>query len=140
MYYYNNISERETYISLISPGVFLSSAGKEGVLRLHPDLAGEDLRSGTLTPESREEQGAAGLDRMGAAEAARMTRLNADYKARFGFPFVVCARNNDRASIAEQLRERLGNTHAQERARGVEEVKEICRLRLRSLVLSDHKL
>ncbi|CAL8324361.1 unnamed protein product [Boreogadus saida] len=117
----------------------LPESGKEGILRCHPDLAGKDLQSGTLTPESREEQGAAGLDRMGAAEVSRMTRLNAEYKARFGFPFVVCARMNDRTSIVEQLRERLGNTQAQERARGVEEVKEICRLRLQSLVPSDQK-
>ncbi|KAJ3611147.1 hypothetical protein NHX12_021163 [Muraenolepis orangiensis] len=115
----------------------LPESGKEGILRCHPDLAGRELQSGTLTPESREEQGHAGLDRMDASEVARMARLNAEYKERFGFPFVICARTSDKATIAEQLRVRLRNTHAQERARAVEEVKKICRLRLRGLVLAD---
>jgi len=66
-----------------------------------------------------------------------MVRLNAAYKERFGFPFVICARENDKASVAEQLRERLRNTRAQERSRAIEEVKKIGRLRLHGLVLSD---
>ncbi|CAL8294397.1 unnamed protein product [Lota lota] len=117
----------------------LPESGKEGILRCHPDLAGKDLQSGTLTPESREEQGQAGLDRMDASEVSRMTRLNSEYKERFGFPFVVCARMNNKTTIVEQLRDRLRNTHAQERARAIEEVKKICHLRLRGLVLSNQK-
>lgn len=66
-----------------------------------------------------------------------MAGLNAAYKERFGFPFVICARENDKASVAEQLRERLRNTRAQERSRAIEEVKKIGRLRLHGLVLSD---
>ncbi|KAG7273931.1 hypothetical protein CRUP_011067 [Coryphaenoides rupestris] len=116
----------------------LPESGKEGILRCHPDLAGKELQRGTLTPESREEQARAGLDRMDASEASRMARLNAAYKERFGFPFVICARENDKASVAEQLRERLRNTRAQERSRAIEEVKKIGRLRLQGLVLSDH--
>ncbi|CAL8284173.1 unnamed protein product [Merluccius merluccius] len=94
--------------------------------------SGKELRGGTLTRESREEQVAAGLDRMDAA-----ARLNAQYKERFGFPFVMCARTSDKAAIEEQLRERLRNAHAQEISRAVEEVKKICRLRLQGLVLTD---
>ncbi|KAK0142729.1 2-oxo-4-hydroxy-4-carboxy-5-ureidoimidazoline decarboxylase [Merluccius polli] len=115
----------------------LPESGKEGILRCHPDLAGKELRGGTLTRESREEQGAAGLDRMDAAEVSRMASLNAQYKERFGFPFVICARASDKAAIAEQMCERLRNAHAQERSRAVEEVKKICRLRLQGLVLTN---
>ncbi|KAG7275758.1 hypothetical protein CRUP_009861 [Coryphaenoides rupestris] len=99
--------------------------------------ASKRLRSGALSPESREEQRHAGMDRLDASEASRVARLNAAYSARFGFPFVLCARENDRASVVEQLRERLRNTRAQERARAVEEVKKIARLRLRGLVLPE---
>ncbi|KAM6900229.1 2-oxo-4-hydroxy-4-carboxy-5-ureidoimidazoline decarboxylase [Xenentodon cancila] len=115
----------------------LPESGKEGVLRCHPDLAGRDLRSGTLTRESREEQARAGMDALSSEEASRMARLNQEYKERFGFPFVICARINDKATILQQLSQRCQNSHAAERARGIEEVKKICRLRLQGLVLPD---
>lgn len=111
--------------------------GKEGILRCHPDLAGRDLHRGTLTRESREEQARAGLDALESAEASRMARLNEEYKERFGFPFVICARMTDKESILRQLSERCQNERVVERARGIEEVKKICRLRLQSLVLPD---
>nr|XP_046226799.1 2-oxo-4-hydroxy-4-carboxy-5-ureidoimidazoline decarboxylase [Scatophagus argus] len=115
----------------------LSESGKEGVLRCHPDLAGRDLHSGTLTQESREEQAGAGMDALSSADASRMAQLNEQYKERFGFPFVICARMNDKENILRQLSERCLNERAVERARGIEEVKKISRLRLQSLVLSD---
>ncbi|XP_018529414.1 2-oxo-4-hydroxy-4-carboxy-5-ureidoimidazoline decarboxylase [Lates calcarifer] len=115
----------------------LPESGKEGILRCHPDLAGRDLQRGTLTQESREEQARAGLDALESAEASRVARLNEEYKERFGFPFVICARMNDKASILRQLSERCQNERAAERARGIEEVKKICRLRLYGLVLTD---
>ncbi|CAJ1082180.1 2-oxo-4-hydroxy-4-carboxy-5-ureidoimidazoline decarboxylase [Xyrichtys novacula] len=115
----------------------LPESGKEGILRCHPDLAGRDLQSGTLTRESREEQAGAGMSALSSAEASRMSRLNEEYKQRFGFPFVICARMTDKANILRQLSERCLNERATERARGIEEVKKICSLRLRALVLPD---
>lgn len=115
----------------------LPETGKEGILRCHPDLAGRELQSGTLTQESREEQARAGLDALNYAEASHMARLNLDYKARFGFPFVICAKMNDKASILRQLSERVRNERQVERARGIEEVKKICHLRLQGLILTD---
>lgn len=108
-----------------------------GILRCHPDLAGRDLRDGTLTRESSEEQAAAGMDALDSEEASRMSRLNEEYKARFGFPFVICARMNDKAAVLRQLSERRGNVREVEVTRGIEEVKKICRLRLHTLVLTD---
>ncbi|KAM8822591.1 2-oxo-4-hydroxy-4-carboxy-5-ureidoimidazoline decarboxylase [Spinachia spinachia] len=115
----------------------LPASGKEGVLRCHPDLAGRDLQGGTLTRESREEQTGAGMDALTSAEASRVTRLNEEYKERFGFPFVICARLNDKAAVLRQLSQRRRNERAVERARGIEEVKKICRLRLQALVRDD---
>ncbi|XP_030612649.1 2-oxo-4-hydroxy-4-carboxy-5-ureidoimidazoline decarboxylase [Archocentrus centrarchus] len=115
----------------------LPESGKEGILRCHPDLAGRDLLRGTLTRESHQEQAGAGMDTLASAEAERMARLNEEYKKRFGFPFVICARMNDKANILRQLTERCQNERAEERERGIEEVKKICRLRLQSLVLTD---
>lgn len=115
----------------------LPESGKEGILRCHPDLAGRDLQRGTLTRESRQEQAGAGMDALTSGETERMARLNEDYKKRFGFPFVICARMNDKANILRQLSERCQNERAVESERGIEEVKKICRLRLQSLLLTD---
>lgn len=116
----------------------LPESGKEGILRCHPDLAGRDLQCGTLTSESREEQARAGLDALNSAEASLLAQLNLDYKKRFEFPFVICAKMNDKATILRQLSERIGNDRAEECARGIEEVKKICHIRLQALML--HKL
>uniref|UniRef100_A0AAV2LC91 2-oxo-4-hydroxy-4-carboxy-5-ureidoimidazoline decarboxylase n=1 Tax=Knipowitschia caucasica TaxID=637954 RepID=A0AAV2LC91_KNICA len=116
----------------------LPDSGKEGILRCHPDLAGRDLHRGTLTPESHEEQGGAGLDSLDPSEASLMAQLNQRYKRRFGFPFIICAKMNDKGSILQQLKERVNKDHAEERAHGIEEVKKICHLRLQALTV--HKL
>ncbi|XP_016363859.1 2-oxo-4-hydroxy-4-carboxy-5-ureidoimidazoline decarboxylase [Sinocyclocheilus rhinocerous] len=115
----------------------LPDSGKAGILRCHPDLAGRDLQSGTLTRESQEEQSRAGMTTLDSAEVLQMYRLNSEYKERFGFPFVICARLNKKADIVGQLSERLKNDRAAERERAIEEVKKICSLRLRNIVLSD---
>ncbi|XP_053175507.1 2-oxo-4-hydroxy-4-carboxy-5-ureidoimidazoline decarboxylase-like [Scomber japonicus] len=130
-----NISALEAAISEFIDA--LPESGKEGILRCLPDLAGRDHQSGTLTPESREEQAQAGMDGLDSTELLRMARHNDEYKVRFGFPFVICARMNDKPTIFQQLSERLRNKRAVERARGIEEVKKICRLRLQGLVLID---
>lgn len=116
----------------------LPESGKEGLIRCHPDLAGRDLQCGTLTPESREEQVRAGLDALSSAEASLLAQLNEDYKKRFEFPFVICVKMNDKATILRQLSERIGKDRAEERACAIEEVKKICHLRLQALML--HKL
>ncbi len=112
-------------------------SGKEGILRCHPDLAGRDLQSGTLTRESREEQSQAGMTTLDSAEVRQMYRLNSEYKERFDFPFVICARLNNKADVVRQLSERLKNDRAAERERAIKEVQKICSLRLRNIVLSD---
>ncbi|KAG9330029.1 hypothetical protein JZ751_027571 [Albula glossodonta] len=116
----------------------LPDSGKEGVLRCHPDLAGRDLQSGTLTADSLAEQSQAGLTQLGVAEAERIAVLNSQYKLRFGFPFVICARMNDKTSILQQLSQRLASDHAHELTHAIGEVKRICSLRLQALVCPTH--
>ena len=62
------------------------------LIRAHPELAGKAMVSKTLTAESTLEQGKAGLTDCTAAEFARIQQLNADYNARFGFPFILAVR------------------------------------------------
>lgn len=109
------------------------SAGQEGILRCHPDLAGRELQRGTLTAESQREQAGAGLASLGAGERLRLAELNAQYRARFGFPFVLAARLQDRAAVPRELARRLHCPPAQELRTALGEVRKICRLRLADL-------
>jgi 2-oxo-4-hydroxy-4-carboxy-5-ureidoimidazoline decarboxylase len=107
-----------------------SEAEQLALIRNHPELAGKVARAGALTAESRREQGGLGLDRLSDAEFARFERLNAAYRARFGFPFVVCVRRPTRDSKLDRFERRLGNGADAERATALAEIGHIARLRL----------
>jgi OHCU decarboxylase len=106
---------------------------KLALIRAHPDLAGKAAIEGTLTDSSRREQAAAGLDRLTPDEYDAFTRLNAAYRDRFGFPFVVCAREHTKESILRVASERLSNSEDEEIRVALEEIAKIARLRLEDL-------
>ncbi|XP_043189298.1 2-oxo-4-hydroxy-4-carboxy-5-ureidoimidazoline decarboxylase-like [Amphibalanus amphitrite] len=108
--------------------------GRQAVLRVHPDLAGRVAQQGTLTSESAGEQRSAGLTELTEEERQQLTDQNHRYKAKFGFPFVVCARQNKKAAILSGLEERLRNDEDEELRTGLEEVKKITYLRLLDIV------
>jgi OHCU decarboxylase len=103
------------------------------LIRAHPDLAGRAAVEGTLTASSQREQAAAGLDRLTSDEYETFTRTNAAYRERFGFPFVVCAREHTKDSILRTAAERLDHTPEQEIDVALGEIAKIARLRLRDL-------
>lgn len=80
------------------------------------------------------EQASAGLDNITEEERGKMLELNMKYKDLFGFPFVICARENKKDAILLGLERRLQNNAETEAITGANEVKKICRLRLRDLV------
>jgi len=100
------------------------------LIRAHPDLAGKAAIAGELTDDSRREQASAGLDRLTPEEYERFTRTNTAYRERFGFPFVICAREHTKDSILEAARERLGNDEDQEVRVALSEIAKIAWLRL----------
>ena len=100
------------------------------LIQAHPDLVGHAALAGTLTPESAREQAAAGLDRLTPDEIATFTRLNQEYRDRFGFPFVICARTNKKESILAGFAARLPHSHDAEIATALDEIAKIGRLRL----------
>ena len=63
-----------------------------GLIRAHPELAGKAAVAGELTAESTNEQQKAGLTACTPEEFAKLQKLNADYNARFGFPFILAVR------------------------------------------------
>jgi beta-ureidopropionase / N-carbamoyl-L-amino-acid hydrolase len=80
-------------------------AGRDGqiaLVRAHPELAGEAMVSKTLTAESTNEQGKAGLTDCTPEELARIQQLNADYNARFGFPFILAVRGPRGLGLTKQ--------------------------------------
>ena len=99
-------------------------------LQAHPDLAGKAARAGDITDDSRREQASVGLDTLSEEEFARFHRLNDAYKAKFGFPFVVCVRRHTRDSILAQFERRLLNDAVSEFAAALQEVFYITRLRI----------
>jgi len=114
-------------------GEVLASAPAERqleVIRAHPDLAGKAAVAGELTDDSTREQAGAGLDQCSPEEMARFERLNAAYKAKFGFPFVMAVKGSDRYAILDAFETRLENDPTEERRTAVEEINRIARFRL----------
>ena len=100
------------------------------LIRAHPDLAGKAAIEDTLTNSSKSEQASAGLDRLTPAEYDAFTRTNTAYRERFGFPFVVCAREHTKESILRVASERLANGDDEEIRVALGEIAKIARLRL----------
>jgi OHCU decarboxylase len=108
-----------------------------GLLRAHPELAGREAAAGELTGASAREQRAARLDRLAPDELAALGALNADYRARFGFPFIACVREHSLDSLLGWGRARLERDAEAEEATALAEVGKIVGLRLRELVMDD---
>ena len=92
-------------------------------------------RAGAMTETSAAEQSSAGLDRLSDEEYERFERLNTDYRAKFGFPFVIAVRHHDKRAILAAFGERLGHTVEQELEVALAQVLDIARLRLDALVV-----
>ncbi len=101
-----------------------------GVLTAHPDLAGKLAAAKRLTPESTAEQAGAGLDSLTDAERTRFTELNDAYQSKFGFPFIIAVRDNDKASILAAFQSRIANDRDSELRTACAQVERIARLRL----------
>ncbi|HUR60011.1 MAG TPA: 2-oxo-4-hydroxy-4-carboxy-5-ureidoimidazoline decarboxylase [Opitutaceae bacterium] len=103
---------------------------KLALIRAHPDLAGRLAQQNKLTAASTSEQAIAGLNKLEPAELSRFQKLNYEYRARFGFPFIICARLNDRPAILAAMQLRMTNTPAIEVASALAEIEKIAQLRL----------
>ena len=110
------------------------------LIKGHPDLANKTQRAAGLTAESTAEQDGLGLDRLSDAEFEAFDRLNNAYRAKFGFPYIVCARRHTRDSVLRDFERRLPNDAAAEMRKSVEEIGRIAALRVDQLVASDDRL
>jgi N-carbamoyl-L-amino-acid hydrolase len=104
------------------------------LIRSHPELAGKAAIRGELTPESTREQQGAGLASCTPQEFARLHELNADYNAKFGFPFILAVKGHNRTSIIAALERRVHNTIEDERTLAIGQIGRIAGFRLADLI------
>ncbi|WP_420338563.1 allantoinase PuuE [Roseibium sp.] len=107
-----------------------SAEERLGVLTAHPDLAGKLAAAGRLTAESTSEQAGAGLDMLTDDERETFTKLNSDYVAKHGFPFIIAVRDHTKTSILAAFYERIGNDRETEFAEACRQVERIAEFRL----------
>jgi N-carbamoyl-L-amino-acid hydrolase len=110
-----------------------------GLIRAHPELAGKAALAGQLTAESTGEQSGSGLNLCSAAEFASLHQLNADYNAKFGFPFILAVKGPTgqgltRAAIIETFARRLKNQRAGELAECLRQIHRIAEMRINVLL------
>ncbi len=110
------------------------------LIRAHPDLANKTQRAAGLTAESSAEQNSVGLDRLSDAEYEAFEKVNNAYRAKFGFPYIVCVRRHTRDSILRDFERRLPNDADSEIRISLEEICRIAALRVDQQVISDDRL
>ncbi|MFL6527137.1 MAG: 2-oxo-4-hydroxy-4-carboxy-5-ureidoimidazoline decarboxylase [Chthoniobacterales bacterium] len=107
-----------------------SADEKLSLIRAHPDLVGNAV----LTAESEGEQKSAGLGSLTEEERQQFRDYNAQYRERFGFPFVICARLNKKEAILHAFPARLQNSPETEMKTALEEIYKIAELRFQDVV------
>jgi len=110
------------------------------LIKSHPDLANKTQRAAGLTAESNAEQNSVGLDRLSDAEYEAFERVNNAYGAKFGFPYIVCARRHTRDSILRDFERRLPNDAKTETQVSIGEIYRIAALRLDQHVTANDSL
>ncbi|HYD80527.1 MAG TPA: allantoate amidohydrolase [Paucimonas sp.] len=110
-----------------------------GLIRAHPELAGKAAVAGQLTKESTGEQAKAGLNLCSPEEFATLQKLNADYNAKFGFPFILAVKGPlgkglTRQEIIAAFTRRLKNRREDELAENLRQIGRIAELRLNDLL------
>jgi N-carbamoyl-L-amino-acid hydrolase len=114
----------------------LAEAGVQAqldLIRAHPELAGKAAEP--LTTASSFEQNQAGLTRCTPQELAQLQQLNADYAARFGFPFILAVRGPRGTGLRKQeiidtFVRRLRNPADFEQAEALRNIHRIVEIRL----------
>ena len=105
-------------------------ADQLALLRAHPDLGAR----ARMSDASIGEQAGAGLDRLTPEEFATLQRLNAAYRRKFAFPFLLAVKGRTTHEILDALASRLSATPDGEFAEALQQVYRIARFRLEAAV------
>jgi OHCU decarboxylase len=106
---------------------------KLALLRAHPDLG----TRAKISPASTGEQAGAGLDRLTPTEYATLERLNTEYRARFGFPFLFAVKGANKFVILESLAARVAAPPGVELEEALRQVYRIAQFRLEGLLTEE---
>jgi 2-oxo-4-hydroxy-4-carboxy-5-ureidoimidazoline decarboxylase len=118
------------HAALMAEVAAAGDAARLDLIRAHPELAARV----ELTDFSSSEQMGAGLKQLTAAEFERFSALNAAYREKFGFPFIICVRLQTKASILAAFEARLERDAAAEQAEAIVQIGLIAKLRLQDLM------
>jgi 2-oxo-4-hydroxy-4-carboxy-5-ureidoimidazoline decarboxylase len=122
------------HAAMVDVAKFASAPRQLALLQAHPDLAGKEAKAGAMTASSVTEQASAGLNALSKEEMTQVSDLNAAYKAKFGFPFIIAVRMHSKEGIFFEFSRRLRNDTATEYANDLQNVYAITRLRLAKLL------
>jgi 2-oxo-4-hydroxy-4-carboxy-5-ureidoimidazoline decarboxylase len=100
------------------------------LLQAHPDLG----TRASLSVASSEEQAGAGLDSLTPSEFERLHRLNAAYRKRFGFPFLLAVKGSTKFDVLRALQARMDCSPEDEFREALRQVYRIARFRLEDIV------
>ena len=100
------------------------------ILNAHPDLAIEKR----LTEDSKNEQQNASLNQCTNEEFLEFKKLNEEYKKKFGFPFILAVKGNDKEEILNNFRQRITNNINLEFEEAKKQVKKIANFRLSEII------
>jgi len=100
------------------------------ILNSHPDLAVEKK----LTKDSKNEQKNASLNQCTNEEFIEFKKLNEEYKKKFGFPFILAVKGNNKEEILNSFRQRITNNINLEFEEAKKQVKKIANFRLSEII------
>ena len=86
-----------------------------------------------MNQQLQSEQAGAGLKSCTPEEFAEFQKLNAAYKTKFGFPFIIAVKGLNREDILKAFRARLNNAPDQEFKTALEQIHKIAWFRLAAL-------
>ena len=120
--------------AMVAVAKYAPAAMQLTLLQSHPDLAGKEAQTGTMTASSVAEQASAGLNALTHDEMTQISNLNTAYKKKFGFPFIIAVRMHTKEGILFEFNRRLQNDTQTEFANDLQNVYIITRLRLNKLL------
>lgn len=100
------------------------------LLQAHPDLGAR----ARLSQASTQEQAGAGLDSLTPGEFEQLQRLNAAYRTRFGFPFLLAVKGSTKHDVLRALQARMESAPEDEYREALRQVYRIARFRLEGLI------
>ena len=100
------------------------------ILNAHPELA----VAKKMTSESISEQASAKLNQCSNDEYEEFKKLNAEYKKKFGFPFIIAVKGKNKGEILNSFRQRIANNINLEFEEAKRQVKKIASFRLSEII------